>query len=48
VLEDTSVYGFLTNTLVKILVMVEGGDGGIRDSDVKNVCRLQGRVDDRL
>ena len=34
-----SVYGFLTNSLVKILVMIEGGDGsgGLRDSDVKYV-----------
>jgi hypothetical protein len=38
-LEDVSVYGFLTNTHVKIVVMIEGGDGsgGIRDSDVKAV-----------
>lgn len=33
------MYGFLTNTLVKIIVMIEGGDGsgGLRDSDVKLV-----------
>ena len=33
------MYGFLTNTLVKIVVMIEGGDGsgGLRDSDVKLV-----------
>jgi hypothetical protein len=33
------VYGFMTNTLVKIVVMIEGGDGsgGIRDGDVKVV-----------
>jgi trafficking protein particle complex subunit 2 len=39
VLEDVNIYGFLTNTLVKILVMIEGvdGSGGIRDSDVKAV-----------
>ena len=39
VIEEVSVYGFLTNTLVKIIVMIEGrdGSGGIRDSDVKSV-----------
>ena len=38
-IEEVSVYGFLTNTLVKIIVMIEGGDGsgGLRDSDVKLV-----------
>lgn len=42
VLEDVNIYGFLTNTLVKIIVMIEGGDGsgGIRDSDVKAVLLL--------
>jgi trafficking protein particle complex subunit 2 len=42
VLEEVSVYGFLTNTLVKIIVMIEGGDGsgGLRDSDVKSVSML--------
>ena len=37
-----NIYGFLTNTLVKIIVMIEGGDGsgGIRDSDVKAVLLL--------
>jgi hypothetical protein len=39
ILEDVNIYGFLTNTLVKIIVMIEGGDGsgGIRDSDIKLV-----------
>lgn len=39
VIEDVNIYGFLTNTLVKIIVMIEGvdGTGGIRDSDVKSV-----------
>ena len=38
IMEDVAVFGFLTNTLVKIIVMIEGGDGsGIRDSDVKTV-----------
>jgi trafficking protein particle complex subunit 2 len=41
ILEDVNIYGFLTNTLVKIIVMIESGDGsGIRDSDVKSVCSL--------
>jgi len=42
VLEEVSIYGFLTNTLVKILVMIEGGDGsgGLRDSDIKAVSSL--------
>jgi hypothetical protein len=46
VLEDVNVYGFLTNTLIKILVMVEGvdGTGGIRDSDVKTVEPLSPRL----
>ena len=39
VLEEVSIYGFLTNTLVKIIIMIEGvdGSGGIRESDVKTV-----------
>jgi hypothetical protein len=39
VLEEVNIYGFLTNTLVKIIIMIEGADGsgGIRDSDVKTV-----------
>jgi len=46
VLEDVNIYGFLTNTLVKIIVMIEGGDGsGIRDSDVKSVFPLLRKFD---
>ena len=42
VLEEVNIYGFLTNTLMKIIVMIEGADGsgGIRDSDVKTVPTL--------
>jgi hypothetical protein len=47
VLEEVNIYGFLTNTLVKIIVMIEGVDGnaGIRDSDVKAVLRLTYEAD---
>jgi hypothetical protein len=47
ILEDVTIYGFLTNTLVKIIVMIEGGDGagGIRDSDVKLVMTRIDRAD---
>jgi hypothetical protein len=50
VLEEVSVYGFLTNSLVKIIIMIEGGDGsgGLRDSDVKAVRVLDDDDNSRL
>lgn len=50
VLEEVSVYGFLTNTLVKIIIMIEGGDGsgGLRDSDVKAVRVINDDGNSRL
>lgn len=50
VLEEVNIYTFLTNTLVKIIVMIEGvdGSGGIRDSDVKAVLPLTYEVYNRL
>jgi hypothetical protein len=39
--DGCALYGWLTNTGVKIVVAVEGpvGEGGVREGDIKNVFR---------